>query len=162
MKQQIRRNLFETNSSSVHSIVITKESNVSIPENLYITKKGFGWENEVYDDIEDRASYLYTAIRSCIKENDQPRYINKLIKFLEKLGVEVEIDHERDDSYYFGIDHSDELLDFIKDIFNNEDYLFNYLFSPTSYIRTGNDNEDPNPYDDEVPDNTIYHFIKSN
>lgn len=162
MKQQIRRNLFETNSSSVHSIVITKEPLSNIPKSLCIVRKEFGWENRTYHDIEDRVSYLYTGILECFKNDEQERYINKLIKFIEKLGVEVEIDHERDDSYYFGIDHVDELLDFIKDIFNDEDYLFNYLFSPTSYIMTGNDNEDPNPYDDEVPDNTIYHFIKSN
>lgn len=161
MKQQIRRNLFETNSSSVHSIVITKESLSDIPESLCITRKEFGWENRTYSDIEDRVSYLYTGILECFKNDEQERYINKLIEFLEKFEIEVEIDHDNDSDWY-GIDHVYELTDFIKDIFNDEDYLFNYLFSPTSYIMTGNDNEDPNPYDDEVPDNTIYHFIKSN
>lgn len=161
MKQQIRRNLFETNSSSVHSIVITKEPNVSIPESLHIIRKEFGWENRTYVNVENRVSYLYTGILGCFKNEEQESYVNRLIEFLEKFGIEVEIDHDNDSDWY-GIDHVDELLDFIKDIFNDEDYLFNYLFSPTSYIMTGNDNEDPNPYDDEVPDNTIYHFIKSN
>lgn len=161
MKQQIRRNLFETNSSSVHSIVITKESLSDIPESLCITRKEFGWENRTYGNIEDRVSYLYTGILGCFKNEEQESYVNRLIKFLEKFGIEVEIDHDNDSDWY-GIDHVYELIDFIKDIFNDEDYLFNYLFSPTSYIMTGNDNEDPNPYDDEVPDNTIYHYIKSN
>ena len=162
MKQQIRRNLFETNSSSVHSIVITKEPLSDIPKSLCIVRKEFGWENRTYTDIEDRISYLYTGILGCFKNEEQESYINKLIEFLKKFEIEVEIDHDNDDSYYFGIDHVYELSEFIKDIFNDEDYLFNYLFSPTSYIRTGNDNEDPNPYDDEAPDNTIYHYIKSN
>lgn len=161
MKQQIRRNLFETNSSSVHSIVITKEPLSNIPESLCITRKEFGWENRTYVNIENRVSYLYTGILGCFKNEEQESYVNRLIEFLKKFGIEVEIDHDNDSDWY-GIDHVYELTDFIKDIFNDEDYLFNYLFSPTSYIRTGNDNEDPNPYDDEVPDNTIYHFIKSN
>lgn len=161
MKQQIRRNLFETNSSSVHSIVITKEPLSNIPESLCITRKEFGWENRTYVNIENRVSYLYTGILGCFKNEEQESYVNRLIEFLEKFGIEVEIDHDNDSDWY-GIDHVYELIDFIKDIFNDEDYLFNYLFSPTSYIMTGNDNEDPNPYDDEVPDNTIYHYIKSN
>ncbi|MGF2565456.1 hypothetical protein ACQUWZ_26640 [Ralstonia pseudosolanacearum] len=38
------------------------------------------------------------------------------------------------------IDHGFELEDFVKDIMHSEKKLMRYLFSPDSYIVTGNDN----------------------
>ena len=57
MKRQIRSSVFETNSSSTHSIAISKAHVVA---GKYISFRigEFGWEN----GCADTADYLYTAI----------------------------------------------------------------------------------------------------
>ena len=64
MKIQIRRGVFETNSSSVHSISIIKDNfKGSLPSQFTINCDGeFGWEVKTYDDTESKAAYLYQAI----------------------------------------------------------------------------------------------------
>ena len=64
MKTQIRRGVFETNSSSVHSISIIKNDfKGSLPKKFTIDNDGtFGWETCVYDGALRKAAYLYQAI----------------------------------------------------------------------------------------------------
>ena len=61
----VRQNLFETNSSSVHAICIAKDNNYYIPKSLHFAFGEFGWETEVLTNPESLASYLYTAIYVC-------------------------------------------------------------------------------------------------
>ena len=65
MKQQIRKNIFETNSSSMHAIVVTN-SKPDTEDFKYRTlefKVGeFGWEHIRYYDPDAKASYLWTII----------------------------------------------------------------------------------------------------
>lgn len=64
--KQIRRNVFETNSSSTHSMVIRhnglENNKMPIDEDGYIhTQMGeFGWEVVNYTEQSDRLSYLVT------------------------------------------------------------------------------------------------------
>lgn len=63
MKTQVRRSVFETNSSSTHSISIVKEStNTHFPSVVEFNSGEFSWEWENYNDYLSKASYLYTAI----------------------------------------------------------------------------------------------------
>ena len=63
MKTQIRRSVFETNSSSTHSISIVREpTNIHFPTTLEFNVGEFGWEWKTYSDYLSKASYLYTAI----------------------------------------------------------------------------------------------------
>ena len=63
MKQVIRNNVFETNSSSMHSLSIRGKDNIFCPAYpLDGTFGEFGWGNETYSDYNDRLSYLLTAI----------------------------------------------------------------------------------------------------
>ena len=66
MKTQIRQGVFETNSSSVHSISIIKNDfKGSLPKKFTIDNDGkFGWETCVYDGALRKAAYLYQAIVS--------------------------------------------------------------------------------------------------
>lgn len=63
---QIRRGVFETNSSSTHSISIYShdlmQNNMRIDEDGYIHAEfgEFGWEEEQYSDQWSRLSYLLT------------------------------------------------------------------------------------------------------
>lgn len=40
--RQIRNNVFETNSSSIHSIAISKEPVAGLPESIYFCLGGYG------------------------------------------------------------------------------------------------------------------------
>lgn len=68
--KQIRRGVFETNSSSTHSVTVDHSKGLS-PNYLYVSEDGyihvefgeFGWEIWDYTDQESRLSYLLTMAR---------------------------------------------------------------------------------------------------
>lgn len=68
MKRQIRRSVFETNSSSMHSLTVTPNGemdNLTVDEyeNKVITEFGeFGWEVRRYTDANTKLSYLVTML----------------------------------------------------------------------------------------------------
>lgn len=68
MKRQIRRSVFETNSSSMHSLTVRKEGvsgtlHIDEYENKVITHFGeFGWGYDYYTDPENKLSYLVTML----------------------------------------------------------------------------------------------------
>lgn len=62
---QIRKGMFETNSSSVHALIISKDMD-SIPNReLHISHGEWGWEQARYSDPDDKISYLCQAICDC-------------------------------------------------------------------------------------------------
>ena len=105
MKVQIRRGVFETNSSSVHSISITKNDfKGSLPKQFTIDNDGeFGWETCIYDGPSKKAAYLYQAIVSYPTYNGRTKkeydakiakeklqdLMDKFIGNLESYGIEV-------------------------------------------------------------------------
>ena len=160
--KQIRKGTFETNSSSTHSICITKEDDIelSIPEEIEIELKNynyeFGWSYTMWETTEEKLAYLIIGIidrgyrmtsfmESCAQ-------LEKLLKMLKNIGVkkveisglkmylyeeDIYLDHE--DSY---VDHAGELGELIETVLTDEKMLKNFLFSTNSYILGGNDNED--------------------
>ncbi len=55
---QIRKGTFETNSSSTHSICISKEPVTKYPKSIHFYLGRYGWEQ---DTVVDTASYLYNS-----------------------------------------------------------------------------------------------------
>ena len=83
MKIQIRKGLFETNSSSIHAISIHKNtdmSKISIPTELNIHHGEFGWERESYTDMATKLSYLYEM--ACAADADKKYWEENLRKCL--------------------------------------------------------------------------------
>ena len=115
---KIRQNVFETNSSSTHSIAIPKECDTSRLSHIVFGFGKFGWEKDEVDPI----NYLYTGII-------EPKYTAK------KYGKYF-------DSGY--VDHARELRPLIEDLLNDEDKLLRYLAG--ARVFTGNDNGDMNGY----------------
>lgn len=151
---QIRKNVFETNSSSTHSICISK-SPVVIPKGrkIYFAFGEYGWEN---DAVYDTASYLYTGIY----ENQDEGQLEKLKSMLDEMGVEYEFEKptKRIGFWESGyVDHSLELKPFIEAVLSDKDLLARYLFGD-SVIYTGNDNEDCNPATFGVADETYWDY----
>lgn len=133
---QIRNGVFETNSSSTHSICISKAPvKVPVGETIHFHLSKFGWENAC---VSDTATYLYTSILSY----DQA-YLVTLKAMLDELGVDYQFENPRDVEWWY-VDHSEELGAFLVAVLNDKDMLARYLFGD-SCIYTGNDNQDYQP-----------------
>ena len=163
MKKQIRKGLFETNSSSTHSIVVGNNGeNVydHLPYRVIFEGGDFGWETDVFKDTHSKASYLYT----CIVENEQRDYIDKIKEILDKWGVKYEFEELNEKGRfkeYHYVDHSYEARGLVEKLCENEDLLMNYLFSDGSFVETGNDNDDE-WIDEPYPLNVLMEYDKGN
>ena len=74
MKRQIRSSVFETNSSSTHSVSISNKNSIYYDENclknyidwqdnkLHITFGEFGWEIESYNTPYEKLQYIVTML----------------------------------------------------------------------------------------------------
>ena len=156
----IRRNTFETNSSSTHSICIPKNIDIStLPKSIKFYFGDFGWE----ESQANQAAYLYTAICNLYYDDeeskDRTNAINKLKYTLDKYKIEywfapikmVKYDFGKKDCRYYedvgSIDHCSELYEFLECVLNDEEMLIRYLIGGEVY--TGNDNCCGSWYDDE-------------
>ena len=158
-KIQIRKGLFETNSSSTHCIVIGNNGQniyANLPQEVEFTTGKFGWEYEYYTDTYTKAQYLYTAILT----TGQTDYLDQIKDVLKKWNIQCSFD-EPTEFYY--IDHSWELKFWVKEICQSEELLMNYLFCIDSFVETGNDNTCPIYLDEiEKPSNVLHEFEKGN
>lgn len=156
MKRVVRSNCFETNSSSVHAIVIDRRSGLQNPDSFGIgfTLGQFRWEWKNYNTIEDRASYLWTAIVCSYSEDteDDTNYrTEKALEWAEYIKSAIRHQFGSDVDIYFqwpkpedwfDIDHFYALREWLDHLKEDEEDLLLYLFGKGSVIRTGNDNSD--------------------
>lgn len=153
LKIQVRRGTFETNSSSTHAICITKsEYRHNSFSHIDFEIGEFGWENDEYDSLYNKASYLITAILSFDKD-EADENLQKLKDILDSNNIEYTFPELKVDSweyegkkrYYYDIngyiDHSGETKEFVEAVLSDSDRLFRFLFGD-SFIITGNDNDD--------------------
>lgn len=127
--RQIRSGVFETNSSSVHSICIQKDKNITLPNSVYFGTGEYGWEF----DCVDTASYLYTLI---LNSEDKEEKLNTLKSVLDKYNISYTFEEPK----WGYVDHSYEAVDFVDAVLNDEDLLLRCLFGTSSCVYTGNDN----------------------
>jgi len=154
--KQIRIGVFETNSSSVHSICISKNKELEKHAEVYFGFGDYGWAESTLDTCAERASYLWTAILDCYGYGDSisdvEKYKQKITEMLNSEGIQctfakykIEISNYDNKKYCATsgfIDHGYETLGFIKAVTSDKDKLLRYLFSPESVVYTGNDNVD--------------------
>ena len=167
---KIRKGMFETNSSSTHTIIVTDQK--TEPGNLVDFAIGeFGWEFSRLDTIDEKASYLYTMACEMLGRD----VYQDLYEILVKYGVECSCsvpakfvkfsgsDGEYLDNGY--VDHASDgdAKEFVERMLNHEHALIKYLFSDESLVVTGNDNcdEDRDEWmqeqtDVDYPHNTYY------
>ena len=152
MRRQIRRSVYETNSSSTHAICIAKDG-YELKDHIYFHTGEYGWECEEYGDLDNKASYLITAILSMDKEYADEK-LTRLKDILDEYEITYTIPELNVKSYEYGkekhyyydigydyIDHAGELKSWLDDLLSDSDKLFRYLFG-NSIIITGNDNGD--------------------
>ncbi len=162
--KQVRRSVFETNSSSTHSITITHgkiaNNNIRVDRDGYIhTELGeFGWEVWDYKGQAERLSYLVTmlAVKSDVTlwcyEDDESRTEKDIVEDImkthefEKLSDEIGR-HARcsgviidpSDGYIDHQSHEDyrDFQDFL-DQYNTN--VVEFVFGRGNVVHTDNDN----------------------
>lgn len=148
----IRRQVFETNSSSSHSISIAGGTSglldTIVPENgiVYLNGGSWGWEWEKYNDALTKANY---AAAFAFDNQSMTDMLIDVIK--EHTGAkEVFININSGGS---PIDHQSTRFENGKALqaFDTHYKLKSWIFNPDSWLFTGNDNEmnPPNFYDVE-------------
>lgn len=152
--KQIRRNVFETNSSSTHSICISKKPVSANGHHIHFYIGEYGWEN----DSVSTADYLYTAI---LLWEDSEDLLERLKAILDSHQITYEFeepDYSEDGWLENGyIDHWSETREFIDAVLSDEDMLMRCLFG-FSNVYTGNDNQDCDPDGCNIAYETIWEY----
>ena len=148
----IRQSIFETNSSSTHSICIADKS--SIIDTLPIGPDGicriypgeFGWEEEIYHDAITKASYCLTHLKNRgLSDSDRLHREQMLLDVIKNVTKAKRVEFmEYDDDYYkWGyIDHQsiENNGGAGEPVFSSRESLYNFIFNPKSILVTDNDN----------------------
>ena len=138
MKKQIRQGVFETNSSSTHSVSIPEKINplftkntliTDIDNNIILNGGEFGWEIQDYTDALTKANYMAVAARW---DDNDTQLLIEVIKE-ETLCNDVILNLE--DSY---IDH--ESVGIAEFLFKSKEALRDFIFNTQCILHTDNDN----------------------
>lgn len=161
---QIRDAVFETNSSSTHSVTIAPDEvrDMSLLSKAALESgvleihidRDYGWGWERLYKPENKIAYLISQLsRGDAPEGDYHEdkaeafmeaedKIRILLESVERFtGCKVKVFVETD---YFGVDHDSAGVG--TDLIWYEEKLIDFLFSKESYIQLGNDNSPPGEY----------------
>lgn len=145
-KVLVRKGVFETNSSSSHSISIADDTKQFVMDTIYPDQFGvvnihgdeFGWEWFKHNDAQTKAGYAaqqFAYIQSSLD------ILAEVIK--EQTGaddVKFYLEHGYIDHESYGIVPSDK------------ESLKNFIFNKNSWLFGGNDNSTPDPTFYDVPE----------
>lgn len=141
--QTVRDGIFETSSSSVHAISISKGSEfVKFPKCVVFKPNYFYDGGEFLVSVSEKASYLFSAMVMMYHYEEDwddvdPSYKDTYDNYkefirntLKKHGIASKFVETEWDCFYIG--HGD--MKWINDVCTNETLLMNYLFNPKSYV----------------------------
>lgn len=147
MKKLIRKAVFESNSSSSHSVSIADETKQFVLDTIYPDQNGiiyveggeFGWEYAKYNDAKTKLNYAF-------QDNVNQNLIKDVV--MEQTGAVDVIFGDIDKGY---IDH--QSVGTINDeILGSKETLRTFIFNKNSWLFTGNDNQTPDPTFYHVPE----------
>lgn len=140
---KIRKNVFETNSSSTHAMCVCTEKmpiDMFKGQTLNFQFGDFGWEFFEYYFSGDKANYVYTLAHNF---DDLEEFENKVYQWGQEEGINVVFNSLEDSDCEIGyVDHGTEAEDFYNYITSSKEVFFNFIYNPKSFIITGNDNSD--------------------
>jgi hypothetical protein len=147
MKKLIRKGVFETNSSSSHSISIADDTKQFIMDTLYpdqfgivtISSDEFGWDWFKYNDALTKATY---AAQQFKYDTYSLEILTEVIK--EQTGANDVKFVDLDNGY---VDHQSHGI-----VPNDKESLRNFIFNKNSWLFGGNDNSRENPTFYNVPE----------
>lgn len=143
----IRHGVFETNSSSCHSLSICKDGAYEgmTPDSnneIVLDPCEFGWGVDDYYCAENKMAYLWIYIKDWSGDSSDEfmEIFQKVV--CEHTGADRVVMRSSGDKYYeYGyIDHQsveDRDLDYM---FSMPEVMKSFIFNPQSYIHTDNDN----------------------
>lgn len=145
MKKLIRTGVFETNSSSSHSISLGKDDlpfvySPMLPDRegkIYLYSDHFGWEWSKYNDALTKATYVAIAY----KNNDS--MLESLVDLIKQTTGCYDVIIDVEDGY---IDHQS-----YETAPSDIDDIKNFIFNSNSWLFTGNDNSYPPSMFYDVP-----------
>ena len=132
--RNIRNGVFETNSSSMHSLSVIgtkKFSQRKYEEETHVFEGEFGWGYEVLSEPVEKLSYLITYYR---ENKDMLERISRI--FEEYTGSTLIIHDEEEYEGY--IDH--ESMDCLNGDVTDDDSIRDIIFSDSHTIIIDNDN----------------------
>lgn len=148
MRKLIRRSVFETNSSSAHSITLAGDQKDFVLDTIYPDQHGcvyvsggqFGWGWDRFNDAATKLSYAY-------QDNVEQERLERVIK--EVTGAtEVIFDaSSKADGY---IDH--ESVGTARAVCVSDVTTKDFIFNKNSWLFIGNDNSAPDPTMFHVPE----------
>lgn len=139
-----REGVFETNSSSMHSIHIARAAKTydTIAPNgdgdIVLEGGEFGWEEETYYDSGTKANYCAVDTEGSAEKRTM---LEKVIKdHTGAKGVIFKIKTDWNGGGYGNsyIDHQSDGTS--HEAFESEEVLKEFIFNPKSHLRTDNDN----------------------
>ena len=142
--KNIRKNVFETNSSSSHSISISSRDNLfdylDQDENGIITLNGgeFGWSGGDFFDAETKANYCAVDVYNDPKKRQMLIDVIKEHTGCKGVVLNIDIDCISSSGNWSYIDHQSQGTSY--DAFTSPQTLKRFIFNPQSYLTIDNDN----------------------
>jgi hypothetical protein len=137
-----RRGVFETNSSSTHSITIVPgdfvPDTMPLEDGVCVVYPGeFGWDEESLHDVATKASYALTYAKGSRNEQELLLMLTNVLRY--QTGAAQVRFRKSNDYYEWGyIDHQSN--DIADEIFESAEVLRAFIFNPASCLHTDNDN----------------------
>jgi len=144
--KKIRQNVFETNSSSSHSISISDKNDSDLMDNSLIPNEDgnvilyggtFGWEIEDYFDAQTKASYMAIYASEWARDETE-NFITILKDTIKKQTGCKDVIFQFEE--YSSIDHQSVEGEDYHYVFYNPEELRQFIFNKESYLHTDNDN----------------------
>ena len=127
MKIQIRRGVFETNSSSVHTLSISKDKDI-LSKVKNISEIVFEQDSTFYshsnNDVQIKINEIMEYVLS---DNDLSKFINstnKIKRCLDSVGISCKFNLNENTDYYCYCENRDVF----DELFDEDDETFTFLF----------------------------------
>lgn len=145
MTTQIRESVFETNSSSTHSISIATDTNGIFDTirndngtiQINLDHYEFGWEQYTYREADCKLAYLMIYVRDWAQGREKEFY-DILVNVVEKQTGCLFLWNLKDCGGY--IDHQSVEDCDLHYMFCEPELIRQFIFNPSSYLETDNDN----------------------
>lgn len=140
MKIKIRKNCFETNSSSVHAICINKNLKKETINHIVLDAKT-EFDGRCYS-LTEKANYIFLMCLYSDMEvpvlyfQKEKSKVYKFVTYLREKGIKVKI-KEYDEYYNNGLGDFEETLEILM---SNEKLMDKFLFDDNSYFHIMDDN----------------------
>jgi hypothetical protein len=147
MKKIVRKSVFETNSSSAHSLSLAKCDQEFVMDTIYPDQDGvilvkgeeFGWAWLKFNDAMTKLAYLM--------QDQGSSHMDEIIEVVKEQTGALEVIFDENGGY---IDH--ESYGTAYEACHSKDSIKNFIFNKNSWLFTGNDNSRPDPTFYDVPE----------